>query len=899
MAMPLLVTKLYIPPLRSGLVSRPRLVERLDEGLRAGHKLTLVSGPAGFGKTTLLSEWTAGCAQDTCIAWVSLDQGDNDLAQFLAYLVAAIQAGDADLGAGAWAMLRSPQPPSAERVLTALINDLAARERPVVLVLDDGHEITAEPVHDALVYLLDHLSPQMHVMMATRVDPPWPLGRLRARREMTEIRAGDLRFSPEETAHFLMDVMGLGLSAEHVAALNRRTEGWIAGLQMAALSMRGQDAARTQAFIQAFGGSHRFILDYLVEEVLDRQADDIRAFLLRTSILERLTAPLCDALMDDGGVNSQAVLTHLERANLFLVPLDDERRWYRYHALFADLLASRLLQRDPDQVPLLHRRAGEWYEAQGLIADAVAHALMAQDIEQIEHLVARSALAVIYRGGLAAVTSWLDALPEETVRSRPWLCIAYAWTLAYSGQHKAIEPLLKQVEQILKRGHERKAGEIQRLQGHIAAVRAYVVCFEQDMPRAIVLVREARDHLSRGESMERAFCALLLGKLLRYNGDLAEASQALGEAIGISREIGDGHLAVDVLCELVRLQLLQGQLRGAAATCRRALQLADEWARQGGQQPFAVGGVCAFLSAILYEWNDLDAAKRVALEGLELGQRWGQADSLADCYFNLATVLQAVGDADLSLEMIQVARPVARGLSQWFADWLDACEARIKLYQGDVLGATCWADTSGMSADDAFSFHYIFAYLTLARVLHAQGKLDDCSRLLASIIDRAEQAGASKYVILGLGLKAVVHREKGEMDQAEVALTQALTLAEPHGYVRAFIDEGEPMGELLQGAVVRGVMVDYVGRLLAELTKESTVRPSAGERPTQPLIEPLSERELQVLRLLKTPLSQPDIAQELYVSVNTVRTHVKHIYEKLNVHSRIEAIERAEQLGLE
>jgi LuxR family maltose regulon positive regulatory protein len=443
MAIPLLQTKLYIPPVRPGLVSRPRLIERLDEGLHLGRKLTLISAPAGFGKTTLLSEWIASCTRDTRIAWLSLDKGDNDLSQFLTYLVAAIQSIDPKLGEGAWAMMQSPQPPAAEPVLITLINELMERPgsggqvAPVVLVLDDYHEVTSEPVHDALVYLLDHLPPQMHVLIATRVDPPWPLGRMRARQEMTELRAGDLRFAPEETARFLNDVMGLGLSAEDMSALDRRTEGWVAGLQMAALSMRGRDAARTEVFIRTFSGSHRYVLDYLMEEVLDRQEDEIRVFLLQTSILDRLTAPLCDAVLagESRGTShprsdSRAILTWLERANLFLVPLDDERRWYRYHPLFADLLRTRFQEAYPEQVSEAHLRASAWYEGQGSITEAIAHALEAADDVRAAYLVERYSGQAFRHGEFWQSRRWVEVLPEETVRSRPLLCMGRAWALA-------------------------------------------------------------------------------------------------------------------------------------------------------------------------------------------------------------------------------------------------------------------------------------------------------------------------------------------------------------------------------------------------------------------------------------------------------------------------------------
>jgi LuxR family maltose regulon positive regulatory protein len=422
---PLLATKIYIPPPRPGLVSRPRLIRRLDEGLRLGHRLTLVSAPAGFGKTTLLSEWCAGCGRP--VAWLSLDEGDNDPARFLAYLVAALQTVEVDIGAGVVAALQSPQPPSMEAGLTLLINEMTTISDPFALVLDDYHLITAQPIQDGLTFLLDHLAPQMHLCIAGRADPPLPLARLRARGQLTELRAADLRFTPGEAAAFLNTSVGLNLSNAEVAALDARTEGWIAGLQMAALSMRGRQDL--PGFIRAFTGTHRFVLDYLVEEVLEQQSPGIQRFLLKTSVLERLAAPLCDAVT--AGSDSRTILGQLDRDHLFLIPLDNERRWYRYHHLFADLLRSRLKQTDPDRAPILRRRASEWYEQHGLIVDAVSHAFAAGDIGQVARLVEGNVLAMMGHGELTTVMRWLDGLPAGMVRSRPWLSIARAWALCH------------------------------------------------------------------------------------------------------------------------------------------------------------------------------------------------------------------------------------------------------------------------------------------------------------------------------------------------------------------------------------------------------------------------------------------------------------------------------------
>ncbi|MFQ5857178.1 MAG: LuxR C-terminal-related transcriptional regulator [Anaerolineae bacterium] len=973
MATALLTTKLYIAPVRPEMVSRPRLIERLNAGLH--RKLTLLSAPAGFGKTTLLSEWAAGCGRP--VAWVSLDKGDNDPARFWAYFIAALQTVHEGIGESVLAALQSARVPSTtapsiEMLLTGLINEIAEIPNPpstepvtsassvqalssskgsgrrFALVLDDFHLITDQQIHDAVAFLLDNLPPQMHLILSSRADPPWPLARLRARREMTELRVNDLRFTPAEAAAFLNNAMKLNLSPADVAALEDRCEGWIAGLQMAAISMQGrrqtQGIRDVSRFIKAFTGSHRFILDYLVEEVLDQQSSDVQEFLLKTSVLEHMTAPLCDAVTD--GDDSQAVLTQLEHANLFLIPLDDERRWYRYHRLFADLLHSRLEQTQPDQVPAVHRLASEWFEKNELIPEAVSHALAAGDVERVARLVEGSALAWIYHGELTTLVGWLGALPDEVVRSRPWLCVAHAWALVNAGQLDGVEPLLQDAEKALVGLDEHAKGPVtstssvqalspsaglginsaegprpeldegQRIAGHIAAIRTYSAGLRGEMTLAAELARAALEHLPENDLMMRGFATMMLAFMLRRNGDLAAAAQAFAEAIAISQAAGDHHITIHALSNLAGVQIVQGQLHKAAATKREALHLADEYGKRGGRRLPLTGLVYSTMSTVLREWNDLEAALRHAREGLALCEHWGQADILARGYIEVAGTLQAMGDGDGALDAIQEARQVASGVSSWAVDILAADEARLRLAQGDVAAAIRWAQESGLSVDDEVSFHNETMYRTLARVLIAQGReqskalfIDEALGLLARLLEVAEGAGAIGYVIEILVLQALALQARGDVEQALAVLERAISLAEPEGYVRTFIDEGKPMGKLLRQAVVRGIAVDYVGKLLSVFRLEGSrlkVKGSSAPLPNfqpstfQPatLVEPLSERELEVLRLLTTRLSTTEIADQLYISVHTVRSHVKSIYGKLGVHSRDEAVTRAKELNL-
>jgi len=947
METPLLQTKLHIPLVRPGLVPRPRLIERLnatlvlDNKYRGLHrKLTLISAPAGFGKTTLVADWLTNLrftipdsgskADDVSIqnrqsqiqnraTWLSLDKGDNDPARFWAYFVAALQAVEPTVGGGTLGAFQAPQPPPLEAVLTALINGIATIPDPFILVLDDYHLITAQPIHDGLAFLLDHLPPNLHLVLATRADPPLPLPRLRIRGELTELRVADLRFTPQEVTAFLNEVMGLGLSAEDVAALEARTEGWVAGLQAAALSLQGRE--HTTSFVQAFTGSHRFVLDYLIEEVFHRQPHHVQTFLLQTAILDRLTAPLCDAVVGIGdwildigdhiqyptsNIQSQTILEYLESSNLFLVPLDDRREWYRYHRLFADLLRARLQQTQSSRMPGLHRRAAEWYEQNGLMAEAVGHTLAAGDLEEAARLVEQIAPATLWaHGEVATFLGWLEPLPEEVMRARPRLALYHAWALLTTVPLDGVEERLRDVERALGEAKEAvvSAAERQSMSGEVAVIRAMIANFQGDEPRTIALCHQALARVPEEDLFLRSTIAGNLGGAYLKSGDLIAAGHALAEASRLSQAAGNTFTALIALSYLADTQAMRGQLHGAAQTYRQALALAAE---QGGQQWVGTALAHVGLGELLREWNDLDGATRHLMAGIELGERQGDVivgpglQVMLDGTIALARVYQARGDVDGALEVLRQAEGWARKHEPLQIARVAAARAWLWAAQGDLAPAARWAQACGLSVDDEPSHLRESEYLTLARVLVAQGRPDEAMTLLNRLLQAAEAAERTRSAIEILALQALAAQAQGIAAQAQTALGRALSLAEPEGYVRTFVDAGAPMARLLRQAASRGTATKYVRELLTLFDASEHGR--VGMRPpyphAQPLIEPLSPRELEVLRLIADGSSNREIAAELFIAITTVKKHVSNILGKLGVSSRTQAIARARELGL-
>jgi LuxR family transcriptional regulator, maltose regulon positive regulatory protein len=948
MSAPILATKLYVPPPRPKVVLRPRLVERLNEGLHT--KLTLISAPAGFGKTTLASEWVASCERPeprVRVAWLSLDEADNDPARFLTYLVAALGRIAANIGEGVLGALQSPQPPPIEPILTSLLNEITSLPDNSVLVLDDYHVIDAKPVDDALSFLLEHLPAQMHLVIATREDPQLPLARLRGRAQLTELRAADLRFTPAEAADFLNETMGLDLSAEGIAALETRTEGWIAGLQLAAISMQGhKDAA---SFIKSFSGSHHFVMDYLVDEVLQQQSESVQTFLLQTSILDRLCGPLCDEVVgtfegwnvstlpprdredpshaSDQSSNmvtfkrSNEILEYLERANLLVVPLDDKREWYRYHHLFADVLQARLMKEQPNQVAGLHLRACAWCEQNNFRADAIRHALAARDFERAADLIEleRSVNRGTYFRS-ATWLGWVKALPDELVQSRPRLSVGFAWELLFLGKLEAAEARMRDADRSLELTADIddpsespstsmavvNEEEFRTLRASLAIAWAFhaqalgdVAGTEKHARRALTLVSEADYHT-------RGVAGSLLGLARLTSGDLESAHRYIADGMANLQMTGNLLFANSGTYVLADIRIAQGRLFDAASIYEEALQLV---AAQGEPVLQGTAELYLGLSELYHEWGNPEAARQHLMRSEELGELAALPDWPYPLYLVQARIKEAHGDLDGALELLDKAERLYHRGPVPNVRPIAALKTGVWLGQGRLAEALGWAHRRDLSVDDELSYLREFEHITLARVLIACYKSDRAERsiheavgLLERLLKAAEEGGRMGSAIEILVLQALAHEAQGDSPLALVPLERALTLAEPEGYVRVFVDEGIPMALLLTRMGVgrnsgKGArMKKYIHKLLAAFGKQVDVHPSSLSR--QPLIEPLSQREFEVLELIAQGLSNREIGERLFLALDTVKGHNRNIFDKLQVQRRTEAVARARELGL-
>ena len=877
MSTALLTTKLYSPTLRAGLVARPRLVERLTTGLAC--RLTLVSAPAGFGKTTLIAAWLRGGGR--AYTWLSLDEADNDPVRFTAYLLAALQKIDPHIGQAAQALMQMPQPPPPEVLLTGLINDVAAAPEPFVLVLDDYQLIQAPPIHQQIGFLLEHQPLQMHLVIATREDPPLPLSRLRARGQIVEIRQRDLQFTEEETAEFLRQTMGLDLSAGDITTLLRRTEGWIAGLQLAALSMqRSDDLGR---FVADLDGSQRYILDYLVEEVYQRQTAEVQEFLLKTSILDRLTAPLCDAVT--GRDDSQRVLLALEQAHLFIVRLDESRKWYRYHRLFRDLLRT---QRGMLDVAALHLRAARWYEQNGFLDEAMDHTLAAEDWDEAERLLWPAAGQAINSGRFATAGRWFDAMPEDRLRKSSRLASLRGWVLLPAGQFDAAETWAALAEDLLP------ADASPMSRALVACLQLNLAHVRLDIPRVMELAHQALKLLEEGDPYGLRGTALAnLASAQTMVGDIPAAIQTFREMARLGQEGGHPISVVSAWSSLAWLMHLQLEPREAVTLCHQAL----EWAvGPGGKALPLAGQPHLVLGTIAYERNELAIAREHLVLGVELGRQAGPSTGAMQAAFTLAWIQALSGDQEAALTTASGTRQAALQLGVPVADvYVAGCEADLALRMGNVEAAARWAETAGLSPADIPHFVREGEYLTFARVLLAQGRPAEARAVLANLERFAQARGLRRSLLTVYLLLAQAEGALGQEAEALASLEKALHLAAPAGYLRAFLDEGPALQGLLPS--VRHAAPVFVDHVLDALSSARRT-PLPAMPPSPALVEPLSERELEVLGLVAQGLTNREIADRLFITVGTVKTHVHNIYGKLDVRSRTQAAAQARHLGL-
>ena len=905
----LLSTKLYLPHTLPGFVARLRLLDMLDRAVERG--LVMVCAPAGFGKTMLLADWLRRDGRP--VAWLSLDVGDSDPARFWRHVVAALDRARPGVAERVMELLGPPAPPSFDGLVTALINELAGQpsDGDLLLVLDDYHLIESEPVHTALMFLLDHRPAGLHLVLVSRADPPLALARLRARGQLTELRAADLRFTSEEAAALLVEATGLDLPETAVTALEARTEGWAAGLRLAALSLRGQtDVA---GFLTTFSGSHRYVLDYLTEEVLERQPDQLRGFLLETSVLERLSGELCDAVT--GRTDGQAMLEAVEAAGLFLMPLDEMRRWWRYHHLFADLLRARLQQERPERVPELHRNAASWYEEHGLADDAVRHAVSADEMSWAARLIEQHFDELFYlRGEGATVRRWLSALPAELIRSRPRLLVAQAAMADASGRVEDVDGLLAAAEDALAEAadesFEPSSGEAASLlvnvPATIAIFRAYLAELRGDAAATHALASWARAEIGEGESMLKFIAQGHLAVAEWLRGQLTEAEQALSSSIDQWRAAGHRNLIGWGSHHLGQVQRAMGRLDAASQTYQQTLEVTTTADRP--TLP-AAGIAYAGLAEVAYQRNELDTALSLVTEGIDLCRQFTFTPPLATALATLAWIRQAEGDAGAALDAMAEAEQAAPGPA--VADLLNpvpAQQARLLLAQGDVAAADRWTHVRGLDASDEPTYPGELAYLVLARVLLAQDRPDRALPLLERMLTVASAQRRSASVIELRALRALALAAQGDDTGAVDALAEALTMGGPEGYVRVFVDEGAPMRALLDRlvaaqrndhAAARAIPLDYLARLLRAFDLQSAEPASGRARAAIPgLIESLTAREVEVLGLMAAGWPNRRIADELVVTLDTVKKHVSHILDKLGASNRTAAVTRGRQLGL-
>lgn len=916
----LIETKLYVSNSRSNIVHRTRLIERLNKGLSG--KLTLLSAPAGYGKTTIIEDWIQNL--ERTFAWLSLDAGDNDPHQFLTYLVAALQQVNPELGLHVVTALHSTHPPDFEVLVARLIQEIASIREPFVLILDDYHTIQEVTIHEGIGALMKHQPTGMHLVILTREDPPLPLARMRVRGEMEEIRAKDLRFSRAEALSFFNEIMRLELNTSEAAMLEARTEGWIAGLLLAGLSLK--HAKDRWEFLRDFAGDDRHVMDYLVDEVLANLPDEIEEFILKTSVLKRMSAPLCQAVVyGEGNVSrSQQILENLEKTNLFTIALDQRREWYRYHHLFSELLQNLLQLRMPTEVANIHQRASKWFAANGNLNQSIEHALACEDQTWVLDVIEAYGFPTLSLGEVRTVQGWFEQLPPDIIRSRPFLCVLFAWTLwfaNYTDPPPAVVEWVNEAERALS-VKKREAVDLvsnkdQRVSAHILTLRAAVELFRGEDPHQVIkLLKHAQNKMEENDSWLQSMLAHLTSICHIFLGDIKSAIIFDEDALHYAKACEFDYLTIGILYGQAMIALRQARLRDAEAKCLEALQFAT---RQGKLLSPATGLLHILRGKILLQQNDHEKAGQLLIQGIDLLSLTGDNEVRALAHAELAKLYQARLDWKRAEEVIQQVKAP----SPWAEPFVAALQALLWLREAEYNPAKRqlayqWLEKNGTDLDEEvdisalipFKEEILFQRIISARVCLAQAKemplskrkqaMQPLVQFLNSQMILCEERGWNEQVMELAILKAIALEAMDEIEDVQKTIQQALMLGEPEGYIRMFVDEGAAMGRLLHKAASRGVMPEYVGRLLAAFPDASPIPATRHPAPAleYEIVEPLSERELEVLHFIAEGLSNREIAQKLYLSHNTVKGHARNIYGKLGVNSRTQAAARARILGL-
>lgn len=897
MSTPLLQTKLYAPPSQSNLVHRQRLIEKLNGS--DATRLTLISAPAGFGKTTLVSEWLAQAQLDA--GWLALDEDDNDISRFLTYVVAAVcGVSDPDAGGNALALLQAPQLVPMRSILAMLAQELASRAAKHVLVLDDYHVIDTGPIHEAVAFLLEHV-PGLRWIVITRADPPLPLPRLRARRHLLELRAADLRFSLEETTEFLGSVMHLALGNDSIQELDRRTEGWVTGLHLAGLALQG--STDQAAFVHEFSGSHRYVVDYLMDEVLTRLPQNVQAFLLQTSILDRFCAELCVAVVPcTSAAVAQEMLEAIENANLFLIALDEVRCWYRYHHLFGDLLRQRLRRQLEWDESVLQQRAAHWFAEQGLVEEAIRHAAAAKDFKFAAELLEEQSETWWTQGRFAVLQHWLSVLPEGIKQERPFLLLVHAWADFLADSPLSLVDARLQAAELAIRHLEATGlpggGRTGELDGVAATIRAAQLSKEEAALPAIAYSQQALAMLPMQSHRWRSVALLLLGFAYEIDGAVLPAIATLEEAIQVCRAIGNEYSAMVGSMALARTQLAHGQLHAAETIYRSTLAQAQQ--RGMGQLPITAQAHVN-LGRIYYEWNELEAAAQQLWLGVERMQGQGGSWIQFEVYLLLSRLEQARGRTDECLALLQQAEQAASTIPfGWARAATAAAIVRARLAHGDTEGASAWVAEVRPAVGDHLNRVRETEHLIAVRALLALGRAGEAFPLAINVVKMAEEAERWRAVVEASLLAAQALAAQGQAAQACTWLQRVLAVAEPQGYVRTFVDEGQALYEMLaqcRGKNEEARLRDYRTQLMAAFGGHPAGNPA---RPSQPsgLVEPLSARELELLQLVAAGYSNQEIADALVITLGTVKSHLNHIFAKLGVEGRVRAVNRARELAL-